>query len=81
MWPIKAGSLRASRSRASLGAGESGAGESSRGGAFVCDTNESMLEIGRARALGPGRRDPEEAATIFMVWVATWSDGTPAPMQ
>jgi hypothetical protein len=25
--------------------------------------------------------DPEEAATIFMVWVATWSDGTPAPMQ
>jgi hypothetical protein len=25
--------------------------------------------------------DPEEAATIFMVWVATWSDGTPAAMQ
>lgn len=25
--------------------------------------------------------DPEEAATIFMVWVAAWSDGTPAPMQ
>ena len=23
--------------------------------------------------------DPEEGATIFMVWVATWSDGTPAP--
>jgi hypothetical protein len=25
--------------------------------------------------------DPEEAATIFMIWVATWSDGTPAPLQ
>jgi hypothetical protein len=24
--------------------------------------------------------DPEERATIFMVWVAKWSDGTPAPM-
>ncbi len=23
--------------------------------------------------------DPEERATIFMVWVAKWSDGTPAP--
>jgi len=23
--------------------------------------------------------DPEERATIFMVWVGTWSDGTPAP--
>ena len=23
--------------------------------------------------------DPEEGATIFMIWVATWSDGTPAP--
>jgi len=23
--------------------------------------------------------DPEERATIFMVWVAAWSDGTPAP--
>ena len=23
--------------------------------------------------------DPEERVTIFMVWVATWSDGTPAP--
>lgn len=25
--------------------------------------------------------DPEERATIFMVWVPTWSDGTPAPMH
>lgn len=25
--------------------------------------------------------DPEERATIFMVWVSSWSDGTPAPMQ
>jgi hypothetical protein len=25
--------------------------------------------------------DPEEGATIFMVWVATWSDGTPASLQ
>ena len=24
--------------------------------------------------------DPEERATIFMVWVGKWSDGTPAPM-
>ena len=24
--------------------------------------------------------DPEEGATIFMVWVAKWSDGTPSPM-
>ena len=23
--------------------------------------------------------DPEERVTIFMVWVGTWSDGTPAP--
>ena len=23
--------------------------------------------------------DPEERATIFMVWVGKWSDGTPAP--
>jgi len=23
--------------------------------------------------------DPQERATIFMVWVGTWSDGTPAP--
>ena len=23
--------------------------------------------------------DPEERATIFMVWLGTWSDGTPAP--
>ncbi len=33
---------------------ESSAGGSSRGGAFVCDTNQSMLEIGRARALDQG---------------------------
>ena len=25
--------------------------------------------------------DPEEGATIFMVWVAEWSDGTPAPLH
>lgn len=25
--------------------------------------------------------DPEERVTIFMVWVAEWSDGTPAPMK
>jgi hypothetical protein len=25
--------------------------------------------------------DPEERATIFMVWVGKWSDGTPAPMM
>ena len=25
--------------------------------------------------------DPEEDATIFMVWVANWSDGTPAPLD
>ena len=25
--------------------------------------------------------DPEERATIFMVWVAAWSDGTPAPLN
>lgn len=25
--------------------------------------------------------DPEEGVTIFMVWVAMWSDGTPAPLQ
>src|SRR6516164_3936792 len=24
--------------------------------------------------------DPEERATIFMVWVGAWSDGTPAPL-
>ena len=24
--------------------------------------------------------DPEERVTIFMVWVANWSDGTPAPL-
>ena len=23
--------------------------------------------------------DPEEGVTIFMIWVGTWSDGTPAP--
>ena len=23
--------------------------------------------------------DPEERATIFLVWVGEWSDGTPAP--
>jgi hypothetical protein len=23
--------------------------------------------------------DPEEHATIFLVWVGHWSDGTPAP--
>jgi hypothetical protein len=23
--------------------------------------------------------DPEERLTILMVWVGTWSDGTPAP--
>jgi hypothetical protein len=23
--------------------------------------------------------DPEERATILMVWVGKWSDGTPAP--
>jgi len=23
--------------------------------------------------------DPEERVTIFMVWVGTWSDGSPAP--
>ena len=23
--------------------------------------------------------DPEEGATIFLVWVGNWSDGTPAP--
>jgi len=26
-------------------------------------------------------KDPEERATIFIVWVAKWSDGTPAPMH
>ena len=35
-------------------AGEGGAGGSGRGGAIVCDTNENMLEIGRARALDQG---------------------------
>jgi hypothetical protein len=25
--------------------------------------------------------DPEEGVTIFMVWVAEWSDGTPAPLH
>lgn len=25
--------------------------------------------------------DPEERATIFMVWVPKWSDGSPAPME
>jgi hypothetical protein len=25
--------------------------------------------------------DPEERATIFLVWVGKWSDGTPAPAQ
>ena len=25
--------------------------------------------------------DPEEGATIFMIWVAAWSDGTPAPLH
>ena len=25
--------------------------------------------------------DPEEGATIFMIWVAQWSDGTPAPLH
>ncbi len=25
--------------------------------------------------------DPEEGVTIFMVWVAEWSDGTPAPLK
>jgi hypothetical protein len=25
--------------------------------------------------------DPEERVTIFMVWVAQWSDGTPAPLH
>ena len=25
--------------------------------------------------------DPEERATIFMVWVAKWSDGTPGPLH
>ena len=25
--------------------------------------------------------DPEEGVTIFMVWVAKWSDGTPAPLH
>ena len=25
--------------------------------------------------------DPEERATIFLVWVGNWSDGTPAPMD
>jgi hypothetical protein len=25
--------------------------------------------------------DPEERATIFMVWVGQWSDGTPAPQS
>lgn len=25
--------------------------------------------------------DPEEGATIFMIWVAKWSDGTPAPLH
>jgi len=25
--------------------------------------------------------DPEERATIFMVWVGQWSDGTPAPLM
>lgn len=24
--------------------------------------------------------DPEEGATIFMIWVAKWSDGTPGPL-
>jgi len=24
--------------------------------------------------------DPEESATILMIWVAEWSDGTPAPL-
>jgi hypothetical protein len=23
--------------------------------------------------------DPEERATIFLVWVGQWSDGSPAP--
>ena len=25
--------------------------------------------------------DPEESATIFMTWIAKWSDGTPAPLR
>jgi len=25
--------------------------------------------------------DPEERVTIFMIWVANWSDGTPAPLM
>jgi hypothetical protein len=25
--------------------------------------------------------DPEEGATIFMIWVAKWSDGTPSPLH
>jgi len=25
--------------------------------------------------------DPEEGVTIFMLWVAKWSDGSPAPME
>lgn len=25
--------------------------------------------------------DPEEGATIFMIWVAAWSDGMPAPLH
>lgn len=25
--------------------------------------------------------DPEEGVTIFMVWIANWSDGTPAPLR
>lgn len=24
--------------------------------------------------------DPEEDTTIFMIWVANWSDGTPGPL-
>ena len=25
--------------------------------------------------------DPEERVTIFMIWVANWSDGTPARLM
>jgi hypothetical protein len=40
-------------------------------------------ELGRESpwlACDGGQNDPEDQATIFLVWVGKWSDGTPAPL-
>ena len=45
---------------------------------FCCGQCSEKLGSRSARLAIIAANDPEERATIFMVWVGKWSDGTPA---